>query len=169
MKYVIAGLLILTLNTVKAGQPEKITITKEALLNKIKGGWAGQTIGVTYGGPTEFKYQGVSMPDTSKITWHEEYGKLYCLNSPGLYDDLYMDLTFVSEFERLGLNAPVNEMAKSFANAEFMLWHANQAARYNILNGIMPPASGSWKNNLHYSWIDFQIEAGFAGFMAPGM
>jgi hypothetical protein len=34
--------------------PEKIKITKDELLNKIKGGWAGQVIGCTYGGPTEF-------------------------------------------------------------------------------------------------------------------
>ena len=169
LKYNITILLVLILNIVNAKQPDEITMTKADLLNKIKGGWAGQTIGVTYGGPTEFKYQGVTIPDTSKIKWHDDYVKWYYINHPGLYDDLYMDLTFVNEFERLGLDAPVNEIAKSYANAEFMLWHANQAARYNILNGIMPPASGSWENNLHSSCIDFQIEADFAGLMAPGM
>ena len=35
-----------------------VEISKEVLLDKIKGGWAGQTIGCTYGGPTEFKYRG---------------------------------------------------------------------------------------------------------------
>ena len=35
-----------------------LTISKEALKDKIKGGWAGQTIGVTFGGPTEFKFNG---------------------------------------------------------------------------------------------------------------
>ena len=35
-----------------------ITLPKEELMDKIKGGWAGQTIGVTYGGPTEFRYKG---------------------------------------------------------------------------------------------------------------
>jgi len=30
--------------------PEQVTLTKERLLDKIKGGWAGQTIGCTYGG-----------------------------------------------------------------------------------------------------------------------
>jgi hypothetical protein len=33
----------------------------------------------------------------------------------------------------------------------------------------MPPASGYWKNNPHADDIDFQIEADFAGMMAPGM
>jgi hypothetical protein len=30
---------------------EDLVITKEKLKDKIMGGWAGQTIGVTYGGP----------------------------------------------------------------------------------------------------------------------
>ena len=30
-------------------------IDKATLQDKIRGGWAGQTIGCTYGGPTEFK------------------------------------------------------------------------------------------------------------------
>lgn len=162
-------LIVLACTNLSAKLPESVTFTKAELLNKIKGGWAGQTIGVTYGGPTEFKFRGNIIPDTTKIPWYDNYVKWYYETYPGLYDDLYMDLTFVQEFERLGLDAPVNEIAKSFANAEFMLWHANQAARYNILNGIMPPASGDWKNNLHSSCIDFQIEADFAGLMSPGM
>ncbi len=56
-----------------------------------------------------------------------------------------------------------------FAHEDYKLWHANQAARYNILNGIMPPASGHWMNNPHADDIDFQIEADFAGMMTPGM
>ena len=37
--------------------PQTYTISQERLLDKIKGGWAGQTIGVAYGGPTEFRYR----------------------------------------------------------------------------------------------------------------
>jgi hypothetical protein len=75
----------------------------------------------------------------------------------------------VEVLERCGLNAPADSFALSFARDDYKLWHANQAARYNILNGIMPPASGNWKNNPHADDIDFQIEADFAGMMAPGM
>jgi hypothetical protein len=64
---------------------------------------------------------------------------------------------------------PVDSFAISFAKDDYKLWHANQAARYNILNGIMPPASGHWMNNPHADDIDFQIEADFAGMMTPGM
>ena len=38
--------------------PVEVTMTKAKLFDKIKGGWAGQTIGCTYGGPTEFRYPG---------------------------------------------------------------------------------------------------------------
>ena len=37
--------------------PDEFTLSKTSLLDKIKGGWAGQVIGCTYGGPTEFQVQ----------------------------------------------------------------------------------------------------------------
>lgn len=149
--------------------PAEVTLAKDRLMDKIKGGWAGQTIGCTYGGPTEFRFNGTMIQDYTPIPWPEGYIKWYFDNSPGLYDDVYMDLTFVDVFERLGLDAPVDSFAMAFATAGYMLWHANQAARYNILNGIMPPASGHWLNNPHADDIDYQIEADYAGLMSPGM
>jgi len=149
--------------------PSKVTLTKEVLLDKIKGGWAGQTIGCTYGGPTEFKYNGTMIQEYVPLEWPDGYIKWWYENVPGLYDDVYMDLTFVDVFERLGLDAPVGSFAMAFATAEYTLWHANQAARYNILQGIMPPESGHWLNNPHADDLDFQIEADFAGLMSPGM
>ncbi len=149
--------------------PAEITLSKADLLNKIKGGWAGQVIGCTYGGPTEFRYNGTMIQDYIPIEWDDTKMEWYYNNAPGLYDDIYMDLTFVEVFEKEGVDAPASSHAHAFAHAEYMLWHANQAARYNILNGIDPPASGYWENNPHADDIDFQIEADFAGLMNPGM
>ena len=154
-------------NKVKEG--EKIRISKTSLQDKIKGGWAGQVIGCTYGGPTEFQWNGTMIGDHVPIPWDDTRMLWYYQNSPGLYDDVYMDLTFVEVFEKHGLDAHDSIHALAFARAGYPLWHANQAARYNILNGIMPPESGHWKNNPHADDIDFQIEADFAGLMAPGM
>lgn len=148
---------------------EILTISKSELQDKIKGGWAGQVIGCTYGGPTEFQWNGTMIGDHIPILWDETRMLWYYENSPGLYDDVYMDLTFVDVFEKYGLDAHDSLYALAFARAEYPLWHANQAARHNILNGIMPPESGFWKNNPHADDIDFQIEADFAGLMAPGM
>ena len=149
--------------------PAQVTISKERLLDKIKGGWAGQTIGCTYGGPTEFKFNGTMIQEYTPIPWPEQYLNWRYENTPGLYEDVYMDLTFVEVFDRLGIDAPVDSLAAAFANAGYVLWHANQAARYNILNGIRPPESGHWLNNPHADDLDFQIEADFAGLMSPGM
>ncbi len=146
-----------------------ISMSSDVLLDKIKGGWAGQVIGCTYGGPTEFRYKGLMIHDSIEIPWDDTRIMWYFENAPGLYDDVYMDLTFVDVFEKEGLDAPVISHALAFANADYKLWHANQAARYNILNGIEPPASGYWENNPHAEDIDFQIEADFAGLMSPGL
>lgn len=146
-----------------------VTIDKATLLDKIKGGWAAQTIGCTYGGPTEFKYKGGMINDSIPIIWYDDYCKYIFAEDPGLYDDVYMDLTFMEVMAREGIDAPASSFADAFANADYKLWHANQAARYNILNGVMPPASGHWKNNPHADDIDFQIEADFIGMICPGM
>ena len=147
-----------------------VTMSQDRLLDKIKGGWAGQTFACTFGGPTEFKYKGMMIPDTVAIPWPESgLCKWYFDNDPGLYDDVYMDLTFVEIIDKFGCDAPMEKFADKFANAGYGLCHANQAARYNILHGIQAPQSGYWKNNPHADDIDFQIEADFAGLMNPGM
>jgi hypothetical protein len=148
---------------------QSVTLSKAVLQDKIKGGWAGQVIGVTFGGPTEFKFNGTMINEYQPITWYDGYIKKTMLENEGLYDDLYMDLTFVEVFEKYGLDAPVSEHAKAFANAGYALWHANQVGRYNILNGMKAPESGHWLNNPHADDLDFQIEADFSGLMAPGM
>ncbi len=170
-KFIYLLLIILTTGSVitTAQKTKTITITTSSLQDKIKGGWAGQTIGVTFGGPVEFRFNGTMINDYQPIIWYDGYIKKTMEEIPGLYDDLYMDLTFVDVFEKKGLDAPIEEHAKAYANAGYVLWHANQAGRYNIMNDISAPQSGHWLNNPHADDIDFQIEADFSGLMAPGM
>ena len=73
-------------------------LSKADLENKIKGGWAGQTIGVTFGGVTEFKFNGTFIQDYQPLPWNDNQIKNTMLSWPDLYDDLYMDLTFVEVF-----------------------------------------------------------------------
>ena len=148
---------------------QKYLISKDKLFDKVKGGWAGQVIGCTYGGPTEFRYLGTIIQDYIPIEWNDESVKWYYDNFPGLYDDIYMDLTFVDVIDRLGVDAPVDSFAHAYAHADYMLWAANQMGRYNVLQGLTPPQSGHWLNNPHADDIDFQIEADFIGLMYPGM
>ncbi|MDY0102069.1 MAG: ADP-ribosylglycohydrolase family protein [Lentimicrobium sp.] len=148
---------------------ESTILSHELLKDKIKGGWAGQTIGVVYGAPVEFKYQGSIIDEYQIIPWHDGYVKYWWDKKPGLFDDIYTDLNFVNVFELYGLDVSSDTIAHHWANTDYHLAHANQASRYNILRGIMPPESGFWKNNPHADDLDFQIEADFIGLMAPAM
>ena len=160
---VISVSLILVFSFSGLCQQREMTISKDRLLDKIKGGWSGQTIGVCYGGPSEFKFAGL-IQDYYPIQFDSSIVAKYYNN-----DDIYMDLTFVGVIDRLGPDAPVDSFALVFAHAGYQLWHANQAGRYNILHQVMPPKSGYWKNNPHADDIDYQIESDFAGLMSPGM
>ncbi|MGZ8516130.1 MAG: ADP-ribosylglycohydrolase family protein, partial [Chitinophagaceae bacterium] len=169
MKKNLFAVFFILLTTISNAQTRFITLKKQQLKDKIKGGWAGQTIGVTFGGPYEFRFNGTFIGDYQSLKWYDGYLKNTMINNPGLYDDLYMDLTFVDVFEKYGYDAPVDSFANAYANAGYILWHANQAGRYNIQHGIKAPESGHWMNNPHADCIDYQIEADFAGLMSPGM
>ncbi len=163
------GIVSLLVLTAGCNSHREHMMTKAELMDKIQGSWAAQTIGCAYGGPTEFRYQGQTIADSIPIEWTDHQVKDYFDNNPGLYDDVYMDLTFLDVLHRLGKDAPVDSFALTFAHADYSLWHANQAARDNILRGIMPPESGHWRNNPHADDIDYQIEADYAGIMCPGL
>lgn len=167
--FIFLFVVIVTSAQTKLADNKSITLSTETLLDKVKGGWAGQVIGCTYGGPTEFRFLGSMIQDYQNIPWPDGYIKWWYENEPGLYDDVYMDLTFVDVIEKLGIDAPVDSFARAFAYSDYYLWHANQTARYNIMKDFMPPQSGHWLNNPHADCIDFQIEADFAGLMSPGM
>jgi len=143
-------------------EPQFKTIPVDILRDKIKGGWAGKMIGVAYGGPTEFRYNSIINEDP--IDWDPT-----TIKNSIREDDLYVQLTFMMTMDEHGIDAPAEKFARAFANAGYMLFHANRKARKNIWDGIMPPMSGHPKYNLHADDIDFQIEADYIGFMCPGM
>ncbi len=148
---------------------EAVVITKEELRDRIKGAWAAQTIGVTFGAPIEFQYNSTMVQDNQRIEWNDSSLAVQFRNKPGTYDDIYMDLTFMQVIEDNGINATAEQYAQAIGGATYKLWFANQMARYNIQNGLTPPQSGHWLNNPCADDIDFQIEADFAGLMSPGM
>lgn len=165
--------IVITLTTSAQDNPmseeQNIIMSKEKLKNKIKGAWAAQTIGVTFGVPSEFKYNSTMVQDYQRLKWNDSSMAVEFRERPGTYDDIYMDLSFMQVIEDQGIDAPAQAFANSFANADYKLWFANQTARYNIQNGLTPPESGYWLNNPCADDIDFQIEADFAGLMNPGM
>ena len=72
-----------------------VSMDEQTMMDKIRGGWFAQTIGCTYGGPTEFKFKGGLMQDEQPLEWYDSYIYDTFIEDPGLYDDVYMDLTFL--------------------------------------------------------------------------
>jgi hypothetical protein len=140
----------------------------QTLRDKMNGGWVGQMIGVTYGTPWEFRYNSAMMPDSVRPTWSADMpGKTYA-KAPGAYDDLYVDLTFL-EVYAWNRQASSQDYAEAFGKTRYWLWFANQMARNNIRNGIMPPQSGHWIRNPECTSIDFLITSDFIGLVNPGL
>ena len=138
-------------------------ISRAELADKIRGGWAGQMIGVSFGAPTEFKSNG-KIIEGELPKWTPERVS----NSLG-QDDLYVDMTFAKVLDDRGLNATTEDFGAMFKNSKYRLWHANLAARRALLRGVPAALAGTPKYNAHANDIDFQIESDFIGLMAPGL
>lgn len=147
-----AGLLALWLAapmglTLDAGEAA-FTLSREQLLDKIRGGWAGQMIGVAYGAPTEFRARGVL--GEWDLQWKPEM-----LENTIHQDDLYVEMTFARVMDQLGLDATTVDYGRAFRDSKYHLWHANAGARRVLNQGIDAPWSGHPKYNFHANDIDF--------------
>ncbi len=131
-------------------------------VDKIRGGWAGQMIGVTYGAPTEFRFM-------QKINDQPRDWKPEELKGALDQDDLYVEMTFAGVMDRIGLDATTEQYGEAFRDSKYHLWHANLAARRLLRRGVKAPNSGNPEFNLHANDIDFQIESDFIGLMCPGL
>jgi len=147
-----------------ASDPAEQRLELAVLEDKIRGGWAGQMIGVTYGAPTEFQYLERLVPEENIPPWSPErvHGALD-------QDDLYVDITLAEVLDDHGLDATTEDFGTFFREAGYRLWHANLAARRALRRGVPATESGTPRYNVHANDIDFQIEADFIGLMTPGM
>jgi hypothetical protein len=137
-------------------------ISRAVLEDKVRGGWAGQMIGVAYGAPTEFHSNGKIIE--GPIAWQPDY-----VANAIVQDDLYVEMTFAEVMDRHGLSATTQQYGEMFRDSKYALWHANAAARRLLNRGIPAPLSGHPKWNIHANDIDFQIESDFIGLMTPGL
>src|SRR5512136_1120298 len=92
-------------------------ISRAALEDKVRGGWAGKMIGVSYGAPTEFRYNG--RINDGALTWSPERVS----NALG-QDDLYVGMTMAETMERLGFDATTEQYGEAFKDSQYDLWHA---------------------------------------------
>lgn len=138
------------------------SLSRAELLDRIRGGWAGQMIGVAFGAPTEFKSLGQTYE--LDLAW-----KPGMLENTIHQDDLYVEMTFARVMDTLGLEATTQDYGRAFRDSKYQLWHANAGARRALNRGIEAPWSGHPRYNIHANDIDFQIEADFIGLMCPGL
>jgi hypothetical protein len=145
-----------------SAQTELRHMSRATLDDKIRGGWAGQMIGVSYGAATEFKAMGEIIE--WELPWRPDM-----IDNAIHQDDLYVEMTFAHVMDTIGLDATMADYGEAFKRSQYHLWHANAAARRLLNQGLEPPWTGHPKYNLHANDIDFQIEADFIGLMTPGL
>lgn len=132
-------------------------------LDKMKAGWIGEIIGVSWGAPTENKWQTIG-PAEKVPPFTEDL-----VNNAFDQDDLYVEMTFLRTLEQFGFDVPIRQAGIDFANSQYRLWVANAAGRTNLRKGIAPPDSSHPKFHRSTSAIDYQIEADYSGLIAPGL
>ena len=155
----LTGMLSVNANADKANR----TISVAEYQDKMKAGWVGQMAGVGWGAPTEFQWLGSIIPEEKVPKWTPDMINQY------QQDDIYVEMTFMQTLEKYGLDASIRQAGIDFANSGYDLWHANKFGRENLRKGIAPPDSGHPKFTAHADDIDYQIEADYAGLIAPGM
>ena len=139
-------------------------ISEDELYDRLLGGWVGSMVGVTWGASTEFGWCGKIIPENDMPTWRSSM-----INDAFGQDDLYVEIPFMDAMAEHGVQCTVEELAESFCESAFPLWHANMQGRKNLRNGLLPPDSGSAQYNPHADDIDWQIECDFLGMMYPGL
>lgn len=139
-------------------------LSEEVLLDKLKGGWIGQMVGVAWAATTEFRCQGELMLSSYMPTWTPGM-----INDAFYQDDVYVEIPFMEALAAHGVNCDGSYLADAFRDSGFDVWHANLAARNNLRQGINYPDSGSYLYSPHADDIDWQIECDFLGMMYPGM
>lgn len=132
--------------------------------DRMEGAWIGQSVGVSYGWPTEFKWIGTLVPDEKMPKWREGM-----INETFNQDDLYVEMSFIDVLDRFGIDVSARTAGIEFANSRYRLWCANLNARNNLRRGIAAPACSHPKFHPTTDDIDYQIEADFSGILAPGL
>lgn len=159
----LAGIpLLMTAWAAAAAGPVRRLPARE-YLEKMKAGWIGQIIGVSWGAPTEGKFK--TIVPAEKVPPFDEN----LVNNAFNQDDLYVEMTFLRTLEQFGFDVPIRQAGIDFANSEYNLWVANAAGRSNLRKGIAPPDSSHPSFHRSSGAIDYQIEADYSGLIAPGM
>src|SRR4026209_35083 len=98
-------------------------ISRAELDDRVRGGWAGQMIGVSFGAPTEFKSNG-KIIEGDLPAWTPDR-----IENAIDQDELYVEMTFAAVMDSRGLEATTDQYGDAFRTSKYRLWHANAGAR----------------------------------------
>ena len=139
------------------------TISREKMVDKIKGGWMGALWANFTGLPSEFHY--ITSPGTDEsFKW--VLSDVYTTD-----DDTSMEYTFLHMMEVYGVNDITYEdmVAEWIYHFQDYIWEGNYYARQLMLQGKVPPETGKAGFNRTPEAIDAQIECEVFGMVTPGM
>jgi hypothetical protein len=162
-RFLLVGLVCATCGRAISAETPVRKLPVSEFRDKMKAGWIGQIIGVSWGAPTEGRYRNI-MPEKEMPPFTDSL-----VNNAFGQDDLYVEMTFLRSLEKYGMDVSIRQAGIDFANSGYPLWVANDAGRRNLRDGIAPPDSSHPKFHNCAGAIDYQIEADFSGLIAPGM
>jgi hypothetical protein len=164
-RIIVSAVALVALNAAASEPTQAIgEISREALLDRIYGGWVGTLIGGLEGLPHEFKYREQPRDTLPEFTFLASGAR-----SDDDNDFEWPHLWFMDQEGVIKLPyARIVEIWK--ANMNSGIWVANKRARELMDQGVMPPETGSVARNPH-AWYNlsgqFCVES--YGLIAPGM
>ena len=81
--------------------------------DKVRGGWAGQMVGVSFGAPTEFHSNG-KIIEGDLPAWAPDH-----VSNAIDQDDLYVEMTFAAVMDRVGLHATTEQFGEAFKTSKY--------------------------------------------------
>jgi len=138
-------------------------LTRDELLDRIRGGWAGQMIGNIQGLPFEFKYKDAPgpLPDFTPDLAR-------CRSD----DDTDVEWVHLHAMDRLGrIELPYPVLAREWVRSiNRRIWVSNEAARRLMGRGVLPPWTSHVALNPHARYnLSGQFCVESYGFLAPGL
>jgi ADP-ribosylglycohydrolase len=140
------------------------TITAVDLFDKLRGMWIGQLIGNAAGRATEGVYAGSEPDPNSAVPW--QIKQIWDAD-----DDTDIEYVALHILESCGFECDPCEIAEQWLAhiGSGGIYIANKQAWYLMLDGHVPPETGSRAYNEHWYSIDAQIGTETLGAVSPGL
>jgi len=140
------------------------TISAVELFDKLRGMWLGQLIGNAAGRATEGVYDSSEPDPRTAVPW--EIKEVWDAD-----DDTDVEYVALHILETCGFDCNSDQIAAQWLDhvGPGGIYIANKQAWYLMLDGVLPPETGSRACNQHWYSIDAQIGTEVLGAVSPGL